>query len=124
MINDDICRHNFLVRDRSQSFFFPKLSRFLQRQFFFALHFLRFGLTALISVSHRAGYPVKSVKNKDTQTIHIHYWPFWQHCKIKQRRQSLIESTTENDAFQPGNFLVGEHGCEYCHYRFHLVLPG
>ncbi len=80
MINDDICRHTFLDRNKSQSYF-SKLSRFLQQQFFFALHFLRFGPTSLKSVGHRAGYPIKSVKNKDTHTIHIHYWPLWHTLK-------------------------------------------
>ena len=80
MINDDICRHTFLDRNKSQSNF-SKLSRFLQQQFFFALHFLRFGPTSLISVGHRAGYPIKSGKNKDTHTIHIHYWPLWHTLK-------------------------------------------
>jgi hypothetical protein len=49
---------------------FFKLSRFVQQQFFFfALHFLRFGPTSLISVGHRAGYPIKTVENK----THIRY---------------------------------------------------
>ncbi len=122
MINDDFCRHTFLDRNKSQSYF-SKSPDFYNNNFFFALHFLRFGPTSLISVGHRAGYPIKSVKNKDTHTIQVHYWPLW-HTLNQQRRQSLRESTTKNYAIPARYFLVGEHGCEYCHYRFHRVHPG
>ena len=104
---------------------FFKLSRFVQQQFFFfALHFLRFGPTSLISVGHRAGYPIKTVENKDTHTIHIQYWPLWHTFKFNNDDNHYENLRQKNYANPARYFLVGEHGCEYCHYRFHRVHPG
>ena len=82
---------------------FFKLSRFVQQQFFFfALHFLRFGPTSLISVGHRAGYPFKTVENKDTHTIHIQYWPLWHTFKFNNDDNHYENLRQKIMQFQPG----------------------
>ncbi len=83
----------------------------------FALNFLRFGLTVIIIVSHRAGYPkTKESKVDDTQkknddkynTLLWHY-------------EEMISLNDENATLR-GYFLEDEPGCYICHCLVHPVL--
>ena len=71
------------------------------------------GSRKLISVSHRAGYPKKVRKIKDTR---------------RHKRQRYLYKTgmplwpineSEYEATLPGKFLVDEVGCNICHCRLH-----
>ena len=59
---DDICRHNRLFGNSYiiSKIFQHQLCSLDSIETHFALIFLHFGLTSLVNVSHRAGYPKKS----------------------------------------------------------------
>jgi hypothetical protein len=124
--NDDICRHNLLFEQLTFVLYLSGIH--LHSPDFitnFALHFPTLWAHFVSKCEPQGRVPQKDqfkIKDKTRHTIHIHYLPFWPNCNIKQRRHSVKKFGIDNDADLPGNFLVGEHGCDFCHYRFHLVL--
>ncbi len=96
MNNDDICRHTFL--DRTTINHISKTLQILTT-IFLALLFLRFGPTSLISVGHRAGYPIKSVKKIKTHIRHIYnFLAFMAHFKFNND-ESYYETLRQNKKF-------------------------